>query len=712
MIACSLPSSTGRGRGRAAPTRRNEVVWPTAAAARKLSSADPKREDRSMATASSPRDLMVAQQIAARGVQDPGVLEAMREVPRSAFVPAELAEFAHHDAPLPIAAGQTISQPYIVALMVEALGLQADDRVLEVGSGSGYAAAVMSRICGRVYAMERHRELVDASTGTLARLGYDNVEVRHGDGTLGWPEAAPFDAILVSAGGPAIPDALRDQVAIGGRIVIPVGGKGRLQRLVRAARRSVDAFDEEDLGPVAFVPLVGAQGWEDASAAAAVAPEPRQALPQRMARSGERFSRLEEVDLRPLLERIGDRRLVLIGEASHGTSEFYRMRARITRELIERREATIVAAEADWPDAARIDRWVRGTGDIQRPEEAFTRFPTWMWRNREVLEFVDWLHDHDSRVGPEGRLAGFYGLDLYSLYDSIGEVLRYLDRVDPEAARIARHRYGCLTPFQSDPAMYGLASLTDRYRSCEDEVVAMLVDLRGRRGQARFHDGESMLDVEQNARVAANAERYYRAMYVGGAESWNLRDTHMFETLEALLAFHGPQSKAVVWAHNSHLGDASATAMARRGELNLGQLVRERFADEAYLIGFGTDHGTVAAATDWDGPMEVKRVRPSHPDSYERLCHDTRLAAFLLPLGDASTDARLRDELLTTRLERAIGVIYRPETELMSHYFEARLPEQFDEWIWIDETSAVTPLVGAGAAPSLAEGHPFATLDR
>jgi protein-L-isoaspartate(D-aspartate) O-methyltransferase len=664
-----------------------------------------------MITASSPRDVMVAGQIAARGVSDPAVLDAMRQVPRDAFVPAELAEFSHEDAPLPIAAGQTISQPYIVALMVEALELEPDERALEVGSGSGYAAAVMSRVCGRVYAMERHGELVEASTATLARLGYDNVEIRHGDGTLGWPEAAPFDAILVSAGGPAIPDALRDQVGIGGRIVIPVGGKGRLQRLVRATRRSEDRFEEEDLGPVAFVPLIGAQGWEDVGPIAGKAPGARETLPERIGRAAEPFSRLEEADLGPLLERIGGCRLVLIGEASHGTSEFYRMRARITRELIEKRGFTVVAAEADWPDAARLDRWVRGAGDEERPEQAFARFPTWMWRNREVLEFVDWLREHNTHVG-DGRQAGFYGLDLYSLYESIGEVLRYLDRVDPDVARIARHRYGCLTPFQSDPAMYGLAALTDRYRSCENEVVAMLTDLRGGRGQARLHDGEGVLDLEQNARVAANAERYYRAMYVGGAESWNLRDTHMFETLDALLAFHGSQSKAVVWAHNSHLGDASATAMARRGELNLGQLVCERFGDDAYLIGFGTDHGTVAAATDWDGPMEIKRVRPSHPDSYERLCHEASPGAFLLPLGETQTDARLRTELLTARLERAIGVIYRPETELMSHYFEARLPEQFDEWIWFDKTTAVTPLTGAGTAPGFEEGHPFATVDQ
>jgi protein-L-isoaspartate(D-aspartate) O-methyltransferase len=665
-----------------------------------------------MVIAASPRNQMVAQQVAARCIHDSAVLDAMREVPRGAFVPDELREFAHEDTPLPIGAGQTISQPYVVAVMVEALHLRPEDRVLEVGSGSGYAAAVMSRICRHVDAIERHRELVDASSRALAELGYDNVEVHHGDGTLGLPEAAPFDAILVSAGGPAVPDALRDQLAVGGRIVIPVGGEAHLQRLVRVTRDGPDEFDEEDFGPVSFVPLIGAHGWQETSAPKRVSRGPAETLPERIARASEAFSDLRDADLGPLLGRIGDRRLVLIGEASHGTSEFYRMRARITRELIEHRGFTIVAAEADWPDAARVDRWVRGGSALDHPEDAFTRFPTWMWRNDEVVAFIDWLHEHNAELGPGPRQAGFYGLDLYSLYGSIGEVLRYLDRIDPEAARIARHRYGCLTPFQSDPAMYGLASLTERYRSCEEDVVAMLVDLRGRRGQGRVHDGAAVLDAEQNARVAANAERYYRAMYVGGAESWNLRDTHMFETLEALLAFHGPESKAVVWAHNSHLGDASATAMARRGELNVGQLVRERFGDEAYLVGFGTDHGTVAAATDWDGPMEIKRVRPSHADSYERLCHEASSRAFLLPVRGSATDPQLRDELLMPRLERAIGVIYRPETELMSHYFEASLPDQFDEWIWFDETTPIRPLAGAGAAPDLAEGHPFATIDR
>jgi protein-L-isoaspartate(D-aspartate) O-methyltransferase len=240
----------------------------------------------------------------------------------------------------------------------------------------------------------------------------------------------------------------------------------------------------------------------------------------------------------------------------------------------------------------------------------------------------------------------------------------------------------------------------------------MLTELQRKRGALSAHDGSALLDVEQNARVAANAERYYRAMYLAGADSWNLRDEHMFETLEALLAFHGPSSRAVVWAHNSHLGDASATSMANRGELNLGQLVRQTFGEKAYLIGFGTHTGTVAAASEWDAPMEIKRIRPSHPDSYERLCHDSGVEKFMLPVGDDTADEDLRADLDSPRLQRAIGVIYRPETELLSHYFEARLPRQFDEWIWFDETSAIEPLPGAGQGPALEAEHPFATFDR
>jgi protein-L-isoaspartate(D-aspartate) O-methyltransferase len=328
-----------------------------------------------------------------------------------------------------------------------------------------------------------------------------------------------------------------------------------------------------------------------------------------------------------------------------------------------------------------------------------------MWRNAEVGDFVEWLRERNAAVREPERRAGFYGLDLYSLYDSIGVVLDYLDRVDPAAARVARSRYGCLTPWSGDPAAYGRAALTSRRAGCEDEVVAALVDLVTRRLEYDGRDGTLFFDAAQNARLIANAERYYRVMYQGSVASWNLRDQHMFDTLSSLLAFHGPESRAVVWAHNSHIGDATATEMGAHGEHNLGQLCRRRWGDEAFLVGFGTDHGTVAAAADWGEPMEVMDIRPARPESYERVCHDTNIPAFRLALREPARP-EVRGELAEPRLERAIGVIYRPETELQSHYFAASLPEQFDEYVWFDRTSAVTPLAGP-SAPGLPETYPF-----
>jgi protein-L-isoaspartate(D-aspartate) O-methyltransferase len=714
------------------------------------------------------RDEMVSRQIAARGVRDERVLEAMGTVPREAFVPERLAELAYNDNPLPIGEEQTISQPYVVALMAEALELRPEDRVLEIGAGSGYAAAVLSRLAREIFTVERHESLAREARERMARLGYSNVQVHQGDGTLGWPERAPYDAIVVAAGGPEVPQALLDQLAEGGRLVIPIGPDVRSQNLVRVRRKDGHSL-REDLGPVRFVPLIGAQGWREedggfmappqapvadvggppgepvtedptalvrsaeaeraAQAAAGVAPvsealvpaglpagvvlsHPRPAGPPEdvaalIREAAEPFDDLDTADLGPLLERIGDSRVVLLGEATHGTSEFYRFRARLTRELILRKGFNIVAVEADWPDAARIDRYVRGRNTSPNDEPTFSRFPTWMWRNREVRDFVQSLRKHNEGVAEPERQVSFHGLDLYSLYSSIGSVLRYLENVDPEAAQVARLRYGCLTPWERDPALYGRAALTSRFALCETEVLTTLREMLDRRMEYTAGDGESFLDAVQNARVVANAERYYRAMYYGSAESWNLRDRHMFDTLRMLLGFRGPEAKAVVWEHNSHIGNAAATEMGAQGELNVGQLVRDEFQDYAYLIGFGTDHGTVAAATDWDGEMEIKRVRPAHPDSYERLCHLTELPAFLLHLREPKRP-ELREELEIPRLERAIGVIYRPETELLSHYFQAVLPWQFDEYVWFDETRAVTPLGSEEASgEEMPETYPF-----
>jgi erythromycin esterase-like protein len=417
----------------------------------------------------------------------------------------------------------------------------------------------------------------------------------------------------------------------------------------------------------------------------------------------EALAGIDERDFGAAFDRFAAARVVLLGEATHGTSEFYRARAAITRRLVEHHGFSIIAVEADWPDAAAIDRYVRHKEHQVNAPPPFRRFPTWMWHNAEVEIFADWLRGWNAVLPVEERV-GFYGLDLYSMNASIRAVLDYLNGIDPEAARIARERYACLTSWQRDPAAYGRAALSAGFALCERPVLEALKGLFEKQLEYSRRNEDEFFDAAQNARLVAAAERYYRIMYYGSAESWNLRDTHMFETLTHLLARH-PDSKAVVWAHNSHIGDASATEMGTlRGELNIGELCRGKFNGQCNLIGFGTHSGTVAAASDWDGPVEFKTIKPSRPDSYEYLCHEAAPAVSLLDLRKESN--ALHDALLTSRLERAIGVIYRPETERQSHYFEASLSNQFDAFVWFDETLPVTPLdrrKGAGVP----ETYPF-----
>jgi protein-L-isoaspartate(D-aspartate) O-methyltransferase len=631
------------------------------------------------------RERMVRDQIARRGLESRRLLDAFRAVPREAFVPEALRPFAYEDGPLPIEADQTISQPYIVALMIDAAEVAPGDRVLEIGAGSGYAAAVTSRIAEAVIAVERHRELVELARARMARLGYDNVRIVEGDGTGGLSDEAPFEAILCAASGSHVPKALLVQLSTGGILVMPVGEPNAVQKLVKVTRRGEEDFEEEDLGPVRFVPLIGAHGWADPKGDGAMS------LPQRISAAAEPLPSLDDPAFAEAFDRFAGARIVMLGEASHGTSEFYRARAAITRRLVERHGFNIVAVEADWPDAASIDRYVRHRPKRDGEEAAFKRFPTWMWRNTDVEAFVRWLRRHNAGR-PYEAMTGFYGLDLYNLGASIRAVIDFLDEADPEAARVARERYGCLMPWSRDPAAYGRMAVTEGYGRCEPGVVAMLKELMARRMDCLGPECDEWLDAAANARLIKNAELYYRVMYYGSAESWNLRDTHMFETLCQLLEAKGSDSKAVVWAHNSHIGNAAFTEMGQvREELNIGQLVKERFGEAARLIGFGTHAGTVAAATDWDEPMEVKTVRPSLPESYERLCHDCGVARFLLDLREG-VNGDAAEALLEPRLERFIGVIYRPETERWSHYADAALPNQFDAWVWFDETEAVTPL--------------------
>ena len=402
-------------------------------------------------------------------------------------------------------------------------------------------------------------------------------------------------------------------------------------------------------------------------------------------------------DYDPLLNLIGDARFCLLGEATHGTHEFYRERAEITKRLIREKGFTAIAVEADWPDAFRVNRYVRGLGDDRSGDQAlsgFKRFPTWMWRNTVVLDFVEWLREYNSSLHIDAAKVGFYGLDLYSLYTSIEAVLGYLNKIDPPAAKRARFRYSCFEHFAEDTQAYGYAANFGLTESCERDVIEQLIELRRQAADYASRDGRVAQDefffAEQNARLVLNAERYYRSMFRGRVESWNLRDQHMAETLGALVTHlntQGQTAKVAVWEHNSHLGDARATYMADYGELNVGQLVRERYGSEAVLVGFTTHRGTVTAASDWDGPAERKRVRPALEDSYEASFHDTDIPNFLLPLRGSDSEA-----FRNSRLERAIGVIYLPRTERQSHYFNARLADQFDAVIHFDETNALTPL--------------------
>ena len=434
-------------------------------------------------------------------------------------------------------------------------------------------------------------------------------------------------------------------------------------------------------------------------------------LPRLIADAAEQLPHIDDPRFGSFLDRFGDARVVLLGEASHGTSEFYRARAEISRRLIERHGFTIVAVESDWPDAATVDRYVRHRPWREGELRAFERFPTWMWRNREFDKFIRWMREHNSQR-PYDRMCGFYGLDLYNLSGSMQAVIDFLEREDPELARLAHKRYGCLEPWAEEPQLYGRNALLEGYARCEVGAVQMLKDLLKKQIDCFGEECDEWLDAQANARLVKDAEAYYRVMYYGSAESWNLRDTHMFDALNMILDAKGPGAKAIVWAHNSHIGNAAFTDMGqRREEINIGQLSKEKWDAKARLIGFGTHSGTVAAADDWDAPMKIKQVRPSLPESYERASHDSEVPRFLLDLREGEVGRDVREGLMEPRLERFIGVIYRPQTERWSHYSEAILPKQFDTWVWFDETHAVTPLPGemrpGEAAPHEEETYPF-----
>ena len=397
-----------------------------------------------------------------------------------------------------------------------------------------------------------------------------------------------------------------------------------------------------------------------------------------------------EPDLDPLIDRIGDARIVMLGEASHGTSEYYTWRQRISQRLITERGFSFIAVEGDWPDCYRVNRYVRqlaGPADAYDVLHAFARWPTWLWANEEVVSLVRWLYEH-NRTRPEESRVGFYGLDVYSLWDSMHAVLEYLERIDPDAAAVARRAYGCFDPYHDDAQQYAMATALVP-TSCEDEAVAMLRELRRRAPEYREDDAEAYFNAEQNALIARNAELYYRTMVRGGPDSWNIRDQHMAETLGRLLERYGPDAKGIVWEHNTHIGDARATDMAAAGMTNIGQIAREQWGTrDVVLVGFSGFEGSVIAATSWGAPMEEMPVPPAVHDSWEALVHQS-VGDDVLILTHELDGARDADR---PRGQRAIGVVYHPYRERFGNYVPTLLPARYDALIHLERTSALRPL--------------------
>jgi erythromycin esterase-like protein/predicted phosphoribosyltransferase len=535
------------------------------------------------------------------------------------------------------------------------------------------------------------------------------------------------DGLATGASMQAAVEALRQQGPARIVVAVPVAAAQTCEELRKLADEVICAFTPEPLYAVGAwyidfsqtgdeeVRILLSDSHGNPKPRAEAAPRKQDPLSQALRASHALTGSSGDYD--PLLARIAEARFALLGEASHGTREFYQERAEITKRLITEKGFNAIAVEADWPDAYRVNRYVRGLGNDADAAEAlsdFRRFPSWMWRNTAIVDLVEWLRAHNDALEAKERKVGFYGLDLYSLHASMKAVLSYLEKLDPDAATRARQRYACFDRFGDDAQVYGFMTRLNLSKTCEAEVVEQLVEMRRQAAEQARRDGkrdpDEQFQAEQNARLVKNAEGYYRSMYLEEVSSWNLRDRHMMETLQAL-DFHlgraGAPAKIAVWAHNSHLGDARATDMGRRGELNIGQLAREAFGAQAVLVGFTTHHGTVTAASDWGEAAERKQVRPALPGSYEEAFHRAGNPRFLLIWDDVEFSLR---KAIEPRLERAIGVIYRPGTERQSHYFQCRITEQFDMVLHFDETRALEPLeyTALWEEGEVPETYPFA----
>ena len=638
-------------------------------------------------------------QLKDKGIKNQLLLDAFENIPTTFFLSKELYPFTFENSTSDEDLVKIEPRVYAVAKMLENLKIKQGDKILAISLDSVYVMAILSRICKEVYTVEENEAYAEWALEVLKNINITNVFIAVGDKHKGWKEKAPFDAILITSEFEELSKQLKKQLKIGGRLLVPIGPDWAHIIFEMIQRVSETDYNVQKLKDNFFIPnpkILPEIGTEDFQ---------EEEIVDEIKTKAQEFKSLEEFPMDQLLDRIGDAQVVLLGEASHGTSEFYLTRQEITKALIEKKGFNFVCAEADWSDAEQINGYVRNQ-QTQKDWAPFMRFPQWMWKNKEVLNFVEWLKAYNAK---NNNKTGFYGLDLYGLENSIALVVDYLEKVDADLANLAKNRYSCITPYMTDPAIYGKLVVSHQLESCEKEVLKMLVDLL--KSKNKLNHSTEYFYAYQNANVVVDAERYYKAMYYGSAESWNLRDFHFFYTLKSLLSYFGPQTKAIVWAHNSHIGNALATEMYSRGEINIGHLSKEHFGEKSYHIGFGTHTGTVAAAHNWGSAMNVIKVNNSLPKSYENLCHKTKISSFTLPLREQFVGKKLRKLLSIPKLERAIGVIYRPETERQSHYFQAALPSQFDEYIFYDESQAVTPITLTNIVPKLLENHPFAFLD-
>jgi len=641
----------------------------------------------------------IKDQLVDKGITNPLLLKAFQHIPKEFFLAEEL--------PVNFYKEVNLREPYehieprliVVARMLEQLGIKKSEKILISGIDSIYILVVLSKIYQEVYSIETNESYAEWAKEVLKSVAVHNVSIKIGNQENGWQEKGLFDSIIIASEQAEVSDTIKKQLKIGGRLLAPIGPDWAHVVYEITQREAENSFkmhtirDNYYIPSPRIIPKISSENF------------PENEIVDEIGMNSKPFKSIKKFPMQQLLDRVGDAKVVLLGEASHGTSEFYETRQEIAKALIEQKGFNFVCAEADWSDAEQINNYVKNR-KLHDDWMPFSRFPQWMWKNEETLEFVEWLKNYNEK---NNNQTGFFGLDLYGLENSIDLVINYLEKTDKELAKLARSRYACITPYMSDPSVYGKMVLNNQLQSCENEVLKILFDLL--KNKNKLNHSPEFFFAYQNATVVVDAERYYKAMFYGSSESWNLRDFHMFSTLKSLLSYFGPESKAIVWAHNSHIGNAYATEMYARGEINIGHLCKEYYNDFSYHIGFGTHTGTVAAAKNWGEKMEVMNVNESLKESYEYLCHKTNLGSFTLPLRKKDSDERLSDLLKSPRLERAIGVIYRPDTERSSHYFRTVLNAQFDEYIFFDTTKAIKPIAYKTKKPKLMLNHPFGLLD-